>query len=279
MSEGSGPRTFGRPDAPGLAEIDVSVAHPARVYDAWLGGKDHFAPDRLAAEQVMAANPGIGPAVRSNRAFLARAVRILATECGIRQFLDLGTGLPSADNVHEVAQAAAPGTRVVYVDDDPIVLVHARALLTGAPGSVTYLDADLRDVSRILASAPPTIDLSLPVAVMALMTLQFIPDDDDPHELVRRYMDAVPSGSYLVISHPASDGGMPATVANRATERYNELVSTSMTRRSREQFEAFFDGLELLDPGIVQMWQWRPDPGDQPPEMISPAYCAVARKP
>ena len=279
MSEGSGSRTVAGAAAPGLAEIDVSVAHPARVYDAWLGGKDHFAPDRAAAEQVMAANPGIGPAVRSNRAFLARAVRFLATECGIRQFLDLGTGLPSADNVHEVAQAAAPGTHVVYVDDDPIVLVHARALLTGAPGSVTYLQADLRDVSRILEASQPTIDLSLPVAVMLLMTLQFVPDDDGPHELVRRYMDAVPSGSYLVISHPASDGGVPAAVANRATERYNQLVSTSMTRRSREQFEAFFDGLEFVDPGVVQMWQWRPDPATPAPARISPAYCAVARKP
>jgi S-adenosyl methyltransferase len=279
MSEGSGPRTSGGREATGLADIDVSVAHPARVYDAWLGGKDHFASDRAAAEQVMAANPGIGPAVRSNRAFLARAVRFLATECGIRQFLDLGTGLPSADNVHEVAQAAAPGTRVVYVDDDPIVLVHARALLTGAPGSVTYLEADLRDVSRILEAAQPTLDLSLPVAVMLLMTLQFVPDDDGPHELVRRYMDALPSGSYLVISHPASDGGTPALVANRATERYNELVSMRMTRRTREQFEAFFEGLEFVDPGVVQMWQWRTDPGGQPPPLISPAYCAVARKP
>jgi len=263
----------------GLAGLDISVAHPARVYDAWLGGKDHFAPDRAAAEQVLAANPGIGPGVRSNRAFLARAVRFLATECGIRQFLDLGTGLPSADNVHEVAQTAAPGTRVVYVDDDPIVLVHARALLTGVPGSVTYLEADLREVRGILKAAQPTLNLSSPVAVMLLMTLQFVPDDDGPYELVRRYMDAVPPGSYLVISHPASDGGTPAAVANRATDRYNQLVSTSMTRRSREQVEAFFDGLELIDPGIVHMSQWRPDSGEQAPAVFSPAYCAVARKP
>jgi hypothetical protein len=165
------------------------------------------------------------------------------------------------------------------VDDDPIVLVHARALLTGAPGSVTYLQADLRDVSRILDESQPTLDLGMPVAVMLLMTLQFVPDDDGPQELVHKYMDAVPSGSYLVISHPASDGGTPALVANRATERYNQLVSTTMTRRSRDQFEAFFDGLEFADPGVVQMWQWRPDPGDQPPAVVSPAYCAVARKP
>ena len=261
-------------DAPDLSGLDVSVAHPARVYDAWLGGKDHFAPDRAAAEQVMAVNPGIRPGVRSNRAFLARVVRYLATECGIRQFLDLGTGLPSADNVHEVAQAAAPGTRVVYVDDDPIVLVHARALLTGAPGTVTYLEADLRDVDRILHGAQPTLDLSRPVAVMLLMTLQFITDEDGPHEIVRRYLDAVPSGSYLVISHPASDGG----VANRATARYNQLVSKGMRRRSREEFEAFFEGLELVEPGIVPMHEWRPDPGDVGATGASPAYCAVGRK-
>jgi hypothetical protein len=285
MGEVSGQQTSGDvraadpPEGGGVRGLDVSVAHPARVYDAWLGGKDHFGPDRTAAEQVMAVNPGIGPGVRSNRAFLARVVRFLATECGVRQFLDLGTGLPSADNVHEVAQAAEPGTRVVYVDDDPIVLVHARALLTGAPGTVTYLEADLRDVDRILQGAQPTLDLTEPVAVMLLMTLQFVADEDRPYDLVRRYLEAVPSGSYLVISHPASDGGAPAAVANRATARYNQLVSTSMTRRSREQFEAFFEGLELVEPGIVHMSQWRPDPADGEPPAASPAYCAVARKP
>lgn len=259
--------------------FDTSVAHPARVYDAWLGGKDHFAADRRAAEQVVAANPGIVPGVRSNRAFLIRAVRHLVTEAGIRQFLDLGTGLPSANNVHEVAQAAAPDSRVVYVDFDPIVLAHARALLTGAPGTVDYIQADIRDPARILAEAARTLDLDRPVAVMLLMTMQFVPDADRPYDVVRAYLDAVPSGSYLVLSHPASDGGTPAQVANRATERYNQLVATPMTRRDRAQVLAFFDGLELLEPGLVPMTQWRPEPGEKQPDRPSPAYCAVARKP
>jgi SAM-dependent methyltransferase len=259
--------------------FDTSVAHPARVYDAWLGGKDHFAADRDAAEQVMAANPGIVPGVRSNRAFLIRAVRHLVAEAGIRQFLDLGTGLPSADNVHEVAQAAAADARVVYVDFDPIVLAHARALLTGAPGTVDYIQADIRDSATILAEAARTLDLDRPVAVMLLMTMQFIPDADAPYQVVRSFLDAVPSGSYLVLSHPASDGGMPAQVANRATERYNQMVATPMTRRSQDQVREFFDGLELLEPGLVPMTRWRPDPGTPQPDRPSPAYCGVARKP
>ncbi len=262
--------------SPGLDRLDTSVAHPARVYDAWLGGKDHFAADRIAAEQVMARNPGIGPGVRSNRAFLARAVRFLTLEAGVRQFLDLGTGLPSADNVHEVAQAAAPDARVVYVDNDPIVLVHARALLTGARGTVAYTEADLRDVPGILSAAERTLDLARPVAVMLLMTLQFVPDADGPHALVRRYLDALPSGSYLVVSHPASD---VSDVANQATARYNELVATGMTRRNREEFEAFFDGLELVEPGVVHPVDWRSGPDDALEGEPSPAYCAVGRKP
>jgi len=289
VGEGSGQQASGlgvqTPEAPEAPEegdirgLDVSVAHPARVYDAWLGGKDHFAPDRAAAEQVLAANPGIRPGVRANRAFLARAVRFLAGECGVRQFLDLGTGLPSANNVHEVAQASAPEARVVYVDNDPIVLVHARALLTGTPGTVDYVNGDIRDSQGILAAAARTFDLTRPVAVMLLMTLQFVLDEDDPYGLVRQYLDAVPSGSHLVISHPASDGGEHAVVANQATARYNQMVATPMKRRSRAEFDAFFDGLELVEPGVVPLSQWRPAPDDAAPERQSPAYCAVARKP
>jgi len=258
--------------------FDTSVAHPARVYDVWLGGKDHFAADRAAAEQVRATNPGIVPAVRSNRAFLARVVRYLAADAGIRQFLDLGTGLPSANNVHEVAQSVVPDARVVYVDFDPIVLAHARALLTGTPGTVAYVQADLRDPETILEQARGTLDLSRPVAVMILMTLHFVPDEQDPYGLVRRYLDAVPSGSYLVVSHPASDGGAPAAAATKGTARYNELVATRMVRRSRDEVAAFFEGLEVLEPGVVNMAQWRPDPGDVVPERLSPAWCAVGRK-
>lgn len=259
--------------------FDTSVAHPARVYDVWLGGKDHFAVDRAAAEQVRATNPGIVPGVRSNRAFLARVVRYLAADVGIRQFLDLGTGLPSANNVHEVAQSVAPDTRVVYVDFDPIVLAHARALLTGTPGTVAYIQADLRDTSTIIQKAGGTLDFRRPIALMVLMTLQFVLDDQDPYGLVRAYLDAVPSGSYLVVSHPASDGGAPADAANKGTARYNELVATRMVRRSREQIAAFFDGLEVLEPGVVNLPEWRPDPGDVVPDRPSPAWCAVGRKP
>jgi hypothetical protein len=265
--------------APGVEGLDISVAHPARVYDAWLGGKDHFAADRAAAEQVMSRNPGIGPGVRENRAFLVRAVRYLVEEAGVRQFLDLGTGLPSANNVHEVAQASEPGARVVYVDNDPIVLVHARALLSGHPGTVHYIEADLRQAPAILEGARRTLDLSRPVAIMLLMTLQFIQDEDEPYALVRHYLDALPSGSHLVVSHPASDGGAAAAVANQATARYNQVVATPMKRRSRAEFEAFFEGLELVDPGVVPLSAWRPEPGYVAPEGQSPAYCAVGRKP
>ncbi len=265
--------------AVGAEALDVSVAHPARVYDAWLGGKDHFAADRAAAQQVATTNPGIVPSVRSNRAFLVRVVRYLVEEAGIRQFLDLGTGLPSANNVHEVARASAPDARVVYVDNDPIVLVHARALLTGASGTVDYVDGDIRDSDAILSAGSRTLDLSRPVAVMLLMTLQFVLDEDGPAELVRRYLDAVPSGSYLVLSHPASDGGEHAVAANQGTARYNQMVATPMQRRSRAEFEAFLEGLELVEPGVVHMSQWRPGPDDVVPVRPSPAYCAVARKP
>jgi S-adenosyl methyltransferase len=260
-------------------DFDTSVAHPARVYDAWLGGKDHFAADRAAAEQVMRTNPSIGPTVRTNRAFLARVVRYLAGEAGVRQFLDLGTGLPSANNVHEVAQSVAPEAKVVYVDFDPIVLAHARALLTGAPGTVAYIQADLRDSPAILAEAYRTLDHEQPVAVMLLMTLQFVPDEDDPYQLVKSYMDAVPSGSFLVVSHPASDGGALAVAANKGTARYNELVATKMTRRTREEVLRFFEGLEILEPGLVPMAQWRPEPDVPIPHRLSPAHCGVARKP
>src|SRR6478672_1965322 len=188
------------------AEIDTTVAHPARVYDYWLGGKDNFAADREAAERVLAVAPGLRFRVKANRAFLARAVRFLATDCGIRQFLDIGTGIPSANNTHEVAQAAAPDSRIVYVDNDPIVLAHARALLTSTPeGATAYIDADAQDTGAILRSAAQTLDFSRPVAVMALMILQYIPDSDHPHGIVRRLMEAMPSGSYLAISDTTRD--------------------------------------------------------------------------
>jgi S-adenosyl methyltransferase len=263
---------------PGTEALDISVAHPARVYDVWLGGKDHFAADRTAAEHVIRANPWIVPGVRSNRGFLARVVRYLVREAGVTQFLDLGTGLPSANNVHEVAQSMDPGARIVYVDNDPIVLVHARALLTGAPGTVAYIDADIRDADSILDKAGDTLDLTRPVAVMLLMTLQFIPDEDDPFVLVHRFMNALPSGSHLVISCPESEDGAQGEAAKQGTARYNRMVATPMTRRSRAEIGRFFEGLDIVEPGYVHMSRWRPDPGGDLPEQFSPAVAVVARK-
>ncbi len=258
-----------------LRDIDTSVAHPARVYDYWLGGKDNFAVDRKAAEEVLRARPAIRLNVRANRAFLARSVRYLAGEAGIRQFLDIGTGIPSANNTHEVAQSVTPDARVVYVDNDPIVLAHARALLTSASGVTAYIDADLRDTASILAQAAGTLDFTQPVAVMLIAVLHLIPDADDPWGIVASLMRAVPSGSYLVISHPASDVEAPS--AAQAASRYNELVASPMQRRSKDEVARFFAGLDIVEPGVVQLHQWRPAPGD--PAAPASGYGAMARKP
>src|SRR6201986_4046095 len=186
--------------------FDTGVPHPARVYNAILGGKDNYAADRAAAEATIRAFPGNAMAARANRAFLARAVHYLAAEAGIRQFLDIGTGLPSANNTHEVAQRAAPDARIVYIDNDPIVLSHAQALLTSTPeGACAYVDADIRDTGKILKDAANVVDFSRPVAVCLIMILQFVPDEDDPVSIVRALVAALPSGSYLTVAHPASD--------------------------------------------------------------------------
>jgi S-adenosyl methyltransferase len=238
--------------------FDTSVAHMARVYNYWLGGKDNFAADREAAEQAIAANPGILTDVRANRAFLAHAVRYLAGECGIRQFLDIGTGIPTANNTHGVAQSVAPDCRVVYVDNDPVVLSHARALLTSDPaGATDYIDADLRDTREILDSAARTLDFSRPVAVTLLAILHLIPDADDPRGIVGTLMAATAPGSYLVISHPAGDI-RTAAVAEMARRVNARLGPARGTMRDQAAVTRLFDGLELLDPGIVQPQLWRP---------------------
>src|SRR5580698_3787432 len=184
-------------------EINTNVAHSARVYNYWLGGKDNFAADRTLGDAIIKAVPSTVFGARANRAFLGRAVRYLAAEAGIRQFLDIGTGIPTADNTHEVAQAAAPDSRVLYVDNDPIVLAHARALLTSATGTTAYLDADVREPAEILAGAAATLDFGQPVAIMLIAIMHCVPDEDDPYTIVRRLIEAVPSGSYLVLSQPA----------------------------------------------------------------------------
>jgi hypothetical protein len=260
-----------------MSGLDTQHAHSARVYNYWLGGKDHFAADREAAERAIAANPGIVADVRANRAFLVRAVRHLTAECGIRQFLDIGTGLPTAGNTHEVAQAAAPAARIVYVDNDPVVLSHARALLTSShEGATAYLEADLRDTAAILREAARTLDFSQPIALMLLMVLHLIPDADNPYGIVAALAGALPSGSYLVLSHPASDirAAQMAEMAKRVNER---MSGPRATMRDRAAVTRFFDGLELLEPGVVQPQQWRPEPGVISPDQVT-AWCGVARK-
>jgi S-adenosyl methyltransferase len=224
---------------------------------------------------VLKAKPGIRQNVQANRAFLGRCVRFLAAEAGIRQFLDIGTGIPSAGNTHEVALQVNPGCRVVYVDNDLIVLRHAQALLTSAAGTVAYLDMDARDTAKILAAAAATLDFERPVAVMLIAVLHLIPDRDDPWGLVADLMAAVPSGSYLAITHPASDVS-PAASA-RASRAYNENVATAQTRRGRDEIERFFTGLDMVSPGLVQLPDWRPAAGD--PAAPTSGYAAVARKP
>jgi len=259
-------------------KIDITVAHPARIYDYWLGGKDNFAADREAAEATLAVNPYIVPGVRANREFLAAAVRYLAGEAGIRQFLDIGTGLPTGNSTHEAAQSVRPDARVVYVDNDPVVIAHARALLAGEPGTTDYVRADLRDPAEIVREAARTLDFGQPVAIMLLMILMHISDDDRPHELVERLVDAVPPGSYLVVSETAND--VDAEVIAASQEEYNQRVTdTQWASRTSETFARYFSGLEIVEPGLVTMGLWRPAPGAPLPSRPIPAYCGVARKP
>ena len=257
-------------------ELDTSVAHIARVYDYWLGGKDNFEADRQAGEEALAAYPDLVSSVRANRAFLARGVRFLAAEAGIRQFLDIGTGIPAANNTHEVAQDVAPESRVVYVDNDPIVLAHARALLVGGPeGRTDYLDADLRETDKILDHARELLDFSQPVAVMLVAVLHLIGPEDHPYSIVSQLMDAVPPGSYLLLSHVASDIE-PEKMAE-AAKRYNRMARETQRHRSHAEVERFFDGLELQEPGVVAVQQWRPG-SDLEARARSAMWGGVARK-
>ena len=251
----SGPPDQGAVGGSELGDFDASVPNPARMWNYWVGGKDNFAADRQAAEQVLEVMPSLPLIARLARRFLIDAVHRLAAGYGVRQFLDIGTGLPTADSTHDVAQRVAPQSRIVYVDNDPVVLAHARALLTSSTeGETDYILADLRDTDAILAGAARTLDFNQPVAVLLIAVLHFIPDGDDPYGIVKRLMDAVPSGSYLVISHAASDIEAGATA--EMTRRYNELSPVSVTPRSGEQVARFFDGLEMIHPGLVPLRQW-----------------------
>jgi hypothetical protein len=263
--------------APSPSAVDTTVAHVARVYDYWLGGKDNFAADRVAGDRAIEAYPDIVFSVRANRAFLARTVRYLVREAGIRQFLDIGTGIPTANNTHEVAQAQVPECRIVYVDNDRVVLAHARALLASAQGGATaYVDADLRNIDKILAEATRLLDFSRPVAVMLMAILQHIDNAEDPYGIVARLVAAVPSGSYLALSHPASD--IETEAMAEMGRRLNQLMAEKVTFRGQAEVTRFFAGLDLVEPGMVRVQQWRPT---TEAERTSPAalWGGVGRKP
>ncbi|HEY9525140.1 MAG TPA: SAM-dependent methyltransferase [Thermopolyspora sp.] len=256
--------------------IDTSIPHPARIYDYWLGGKDNYQADRKVAEAAIAATPGVVTGARENRAFLGRAVRFLAGQ-GVTQFLDIGTGIPAVGHTHEVAQSVDPAARVVYVDNDPIVMTHSRALLRGTPeGMTTCIEADLRDPRSILTHPHTlaTLDFSRPVAVIIVGTLMHIRDEDDPWRTVRQFADATCPGSYLAITHLTADFEPEKMTA--LADSYN-TGPLFFTNRTRAEVLRFFEGFEFVDPGLVWTSEWRPD-RPIPPDAIPGSYGAVGRK-
>jgi O-methyltransferase involved in polyketide biosynthesis len=282
-------RDPGGPPPPGL---DVSTAHPARVWNYWLGGRDYFAADRAAGEQLNREFPHLAQTARAERAFLVRAVRFLAGPARIRQFLDIGAGLPAGGNTHEIAQRIAPDSGIVYADNDPAVLVHARALLQNPmlastpEGVVSYVGADLRDVTAVLAGSARTLDLSKPVALIMLGVLGHIDDHGAARSITSQLMDALPTGSYLVIA----DGVAGSGPVDDAQQRYNHVVPTPYHLRPPDQLASFFDGLDLIEPGVVPCPQWKPDAPGTPgapgapgggtaPADEAAVFCGVARKP
>jgi O-methyltransferase involved in polyketide biosynthesis len=258
--------------------LDTTVSHSARIWNYWLGGKDNYAVDREAGDKVAELLPIIVVQARADRAFLGRAIRYLAGEVGIRQFLDIGTGLPTADNTHEVAQRVAPESRIVYVDNDPLVLVHARALLTSTPqGSCDYVAGDVHDPERILADAARTLDLAQPVALMLFGILHHVPDLDEAYSIVRRLTAALAPGSFVAVNHSTS--AVSGEAMEEAVRHWNKVGTPSMTLRTPEQVARFFDGLDVLPPGVVSCSRWRPEPGQLPgiPAEVD-EFCGVARK-
>lgn len=260
-------------------EIDTSQPHPARMYDYYLGGENNFAVDREAAENVLAGMPSGRTFARENRAFLGRAVRFVAGEAGIRQFLDIGAGLPAANSVHEVAQAIAPDCRVVYSDNDPLVLAHARSLLTSSPeGRTGYIHADLRDPEAILASdvAQGILDFGEPIALMLVAILHFLPDDDEPADIIRTLLDALPAGSYLVASHLT--GEHDRTGMEAAGQAYQKSKMRGQARDRDEFARLAFSGLRLVRPGVVLVSEWRPEQAARPAPAEVNCYGGVAQK-
>ena len=259
-----------------MPDFDTNVPHIARVYDYWLGGKDNFDADRELGERTLQAYPNLAFSVRANRAFLARTVRFLVSECGIRQFLDIGTGIPTANNTHEVAQRLEPSSRIVYVDNDPIVLTHAQALLTSSrDGACDYIDADLNDPAAILAAAARTLDFSQPVAVMLIAVMHFVGEDDKASAIIGTLMDACPPGSYLALSHAASD--IDGEQMAEMVRRLNESSPEKTYLRDQAGVTRLFDGYDLVEPGVIRAAEWRPD---SELEAKSPAalWGGVARK-
>jgi O-methyltransferase involved in polyketide biosynthesis len=261
----------------GRPKIDTTVPHSARIWNYWLGGEDNYPVDRQVGEQTIAVLPEIVEIARASRQFLVRVVRYLAADAGIRQFLDIGTGLPTVNNTHQVAQQVAPESRVVYVDNDPLVLVHAQALLTSSPeGATDYIEADARDVGTILAGAAATLDFTRPVAVTMLGVLPFIGDDSEVKAIVTRLLAAVPAGSYLAITHSTSEVSGERVI--EAVRQWNQVAPTPYRLRSPEQIAALFAGLELIEPGVVPCPRWRPEARDIGNAGDMDEFCALGRK-
>jgi hypothetical protein len=278
MARSTAIRATGSEGSRGTRGFDASVAQPARVYDYWLGGKDNFAADRIAGQAAIDAYPAIRSSARANRAFLARTVSHLAGGRGIRQFLDIGAGLPAWPNTHEVAQSIAPESRIVYVDNDPMVLSHARALLSSTPQGITAcVDADLRDTAAVLTQAAGALDFTQPVAILLLAVLDHVPGLDQARQIVARLLAAVPPGSFLVISHAASDID-PDETSEMIRILNEHLAEARYVGRPRDMVARFFDGLELVQPGVVKITKWHPRSGM---EARGPAslWGGVARKP
>ncbi|MEB3369174.1 SAM-dependent methyltransferase [Saccharopolyspora mangrovi] len=261
-------------DAP-LRDVNTTVAHNARVWNYWLGGKDHYEVDRQVGDHIHGLFPLIADVARADRGFLQRAVVHLAGEVGIRRYLDIGTGLPTADNTHQVAQRIAPESHVVYVDNDPLVLTHARALLASSPtGRTDYVEADARHTEEILRASSRTLNFQQPIAVMLLGILNFIPDTSQAADVVARLVRAIPSGSYVAISHPTTE--LDGEANRAAMDFWNKNATPPITARGRDEIAAFVDGLEVLEPGIVSCALWRNPDASEP---SVPQYGLVARKP